>query len=99
MIAVSNCQAIVIEPQDSEFDFLFYPHPIDGQINIKMSGIQNISSFYVSNIHGKVLKSESFEPEAGAVINKQYNFSSISKMFTFTFKQGGERLITTLIIL
>jgi len=100
MVAVSDCQAIDIEPQNSEFDFLVYPNPTDGQINIKLSGLQNISSIYVSNILGKVIKSESFEPENGTVINKLYDFSSLSKgIYFITFIQSGEPAITKKIIL
>ncbi len=100
MVAVSDCQAIDIEPQDFDFDFIVYPNPTDGQINIKLSGLENISSIHVSDILGKVLTSESFEPEAGTVINKQYDLSSLSKgIYFITFKQSGEAAITKKIIL
>ncbi len=100
MVAVSDCQAIDIEPQDFDFDFIVYPNPTDGQINIKLSGLENISSIHVSDILGKVLASESFEPEAGTVINKQYDLSSLSKgIYFITFKQIGEATITKKIIL
>ena len=99
MVAVSDCQAIGIEPQASEFDYRVYPNPTKGQLNIKLSGLQNISSLYVSDILGKVLKTETFEPQNGSVINKQYDFSGLSKGIYFvTFIQSGEAAITKKII-
>jgi parallel beta-helix repeat protein len=99
-VGVLDCQAINNEPQDLEFDFLVYPNPTEGQINIKLSGLQNISSIYVSNVLGKVIKSESFEHENGTVINKLYDFSSLSKgVYFITFKQSGEPAMTKKIIL
>jgi hypothetical protein len=98
-VTVNNC--LLNNPsQDFEFDFSVYPNPTDGQINIKLTGFQNISMIYVSDIYGKLILSESFEPKPGTVFNKQYNFSSFSKgVYFLTIQQNEGPAITKKIIL
>ncbi len=49
---------------------------------------------------GQVIRSESFDHNSGLVINKQYDFSSLSRgIYFITFKQSGEAAITKKLIL
>ncbi len=87
MVVLDNClETDNDENQFVGFDYKVYPNPSNGELNIKLSGLENISSLYITDILGKTIKTETFEANNGAIINKSYNLSSISKgMYFVTF--------------
>jgi len=99
VVTVEDCQAINNLPQNFSSEFTVYPNPTIGQVNIRLSGIENVSSIYISDLTGKVISSEIVETNGGHVINKQYDFSSFNKgIYLITFKQSGEVAITKKLI-
>ena len=99
VVTVEDCQDIDTIPQNFGFEYRVFPNPTDGQVNIRLSGIENVSSIYISDLTGKVISTETFEPNNGYVIDKQYDFSSFSKgIYLITFKQIGEVAISKKLI-
>lgn len=99
-VSVENCLASSEELQNNEFEYRMYPNPTNGLVNIRLSGLENISSIYITDMLGKQLIGESFQPENGFVINKQYNLSGLSKgIYFITLLESGKEAITKKLIL
>lgn len=102
-VTVITEDCIAMENPDDEyiaFDYLVYPNPSTGEVKIKLSGLDNISTIYITDILGKLIKTDLINPNGGLVINKSYNLSSLSKgMYFVTFEQSGEEAITKKLIL
>ncbi len=100
MVNVDNCLDSDNEEQFLGFDYKVYPNPSNGEVNIKLSGLENISSIYITDLLGKIIKTETFDANNGLAINKSYNLSALSKGIYFvTFRQSGEEAITKKLIL
>jgi hypothetical protein len=100
IVGVLDCQTIDSEPEDSGFEFRVFPNPTKNNANIKLVGLENVSSIFISDMKGQVISSESFEPNNGYVINKRYDLSSLARgIYLITFKQMGKPAITKKLIL
>ncbi len=94
-IATDNLQNDYID-----FNYLVYPNPSGGEVKVKLSGLDNISTIYITDILDKLIKTETIHPDNGLEILKSYNLSSLSKgMYFVTFEQSGEEAITKKLIL
>lgn len=99
VVTVEACQSQNNLPQNFGNEIRVYPNPTDGQVNVTLGGIENVSSIYISDMTGKVISSEIVETNGGHVINKQYDFSSFNKgIYLITFKQSGVPAITKKLI-
>lgn len=99
-VTVESCLSVSQDPEYLGFEYTVYPNPSSGLINIRLSGLENISSIYVTDMIGKIIRTESFEPQNGLLINKEYDLSSLAKGIYFVrFVQSGEEPITKKIIL
>jgi len=101
MVSLDNCLENDTNEEDFiEFDYRVYPNPSNGEINIRLSGLENVSSIYITDIFGKTIKTESFGPNNGFIFNKKYNLSAFLKgVYFITFTQSGAPPITKKLIL
>ena len=101
MVILDNClDSDGEEDQFYGFDYKVYPNPSNGEVNIKLSGLENISSLYITDILGKTIKTETISANNGSIINKTYNLSSISKgLYFVTFIESGKEAITKKLII
>ncbi|MGJ8593025.1 MAG: T9SS type A sorting domain-containing protein [Aquaticitalea sp.] len=60
MVYVNDCTDSVAEDPESTdyFEFLVYPNPTSGDLNIKISGLTNLSNIIIYDIAGKMIYQE-----------------------------------------
>ncbi|MEZ4792877.1 MAG: T9SS type A sorting domain-containing protein, partial [Gelidibacter sp.] len=65
MVFVNDC-SVIENPEDSEtYEFLVYPNPTSGNLNIKISGVLMVSSIAMYDLSGKMLFNETISEADG----------------------------------
>ena len=90
---VSNCNGSpsldVDNPQNRTIDLSVYPNPTKDIINVKLSGITNITSIRLFDITGKVLINDAVMINAGDIV-KTYNLEDYNRgIYVLTVTSNG----------
>ncbi len=65
MVYVTDCSSVE-NPEDPEtYEFLVYPNPTSGNLNIKISGVLTVSNITIYDLSGKMLFNEMISAEDG----------------------------------
>lgn len=89
IVTVNECEVKPIEERIS-FDLKVYPNPTTDFINIKLSGIDVLSSLQLSDITGKTLINEAIQPMSNEIIIRTIDMSRFSKgMYLLTIFENG----------
>lgn len=98
-VYVDDCYALDEEYQNT-FDYVVYPNPSDGEVNVKLSGLQTISSISISDLSGKTIKVDTFDDNNGNEINKSYDLSYLSRgLYLVKLSQSGKDPIVKKLII
>ncbi|MEZ4855950.1 MAG: T9SS type A sorting domain-containing protein [Gelidibacter sp.] len=76
MVFVNECDAIETPVEPTEFEFLAYPNPTSGELNVKISGLLNVSQIYIFDISGKALYNETISDNEQHTYTKTLNLSN-----------------------
>ena len=76
MVFVNECDAIETPDEPTEFEFLAYPNPTSGELNVKISGLLNVSQIYIFDISGKALYNETISDNEQHTYTKTLNLSN-----------------------
>lgn len=92
-VFVSNCNGSpsldVDNPQNRTIDLSVYPNPTKEIINVKLSGITNITSIRLFDITGKVLINDAVMINAGDIV-KTYNLEDYNRgIYVLTVTSNG----------
>lgn len=99
-VGVSDCAIVEDLPEETTgFQFLVYPNPAIDQLNIKISGFQNLTNIYMYDISGKFLYTEDFSNTNELIINRALNTSNYSRGLYFLKIVYDDKTITKKIVL
>lgn len=98
MVTVTDCS--VIDPEEPvSFEFLVYPNPTFGELNIKINGMMNVGSIYLYDVSGKSLYYEKINEDQQQTYIKQLNLSNFAAGVYFLKLVDNTSVITKKIIL
>ncbi len=99
MIAVTDCSEIIDPETPDVFEFMVYPNPTSGELNIKITGLMNVADIYLYNIAGQALYHEKITEETQQSYIKQLNLSEYASGVYFLKLVDNASVITKKIIL
>ena len=99
MVFVNDCIDTEV-PDDSEsLEFLVYPNPTFGDLNIKISGLLNVSSIHLYDLSGKALYSETISDGEEQTYIKTLNLSNFAAGIYLLKLVDNRNVITKKIVL
>ena len=99
MVFVNDCIDTEV-PDDSEsLEFLVYPNPTFGDLNIKISGLLNVSSIHLYDLSGKALYSETISDGEEHTYIKTLNLSNFAAGIYLLKLVDNRNVITKKIVL
>ncbi len=107
LVKVTNCNnaqisgggSIELEDESAELEFVVYPNPTRGDVNIKISGLTNLSSIHLYDISGKSLYNETINEGQTQSFSKKINLSNYTSGIYLLQLVDDHRVITKKIIL
>ncbi|WP_299390935.1 T9SS type A sorting domain-containing protein [uncultured Gelidibacter sp.] len=107
LVKVVNCKNpnIAIQPtsdeikEPKELDFTIYPNPTHGDVNIKISGLTNLSSIHLYDLSGKLLYTETINEGNDQNYAKTLNLSDYPSGVYLLQLVDDYRVLTKKIIL
>jgi|GEM_PF-1696282 len=99
MVFVNDCIDTEV-PDDSEsLEFLVYPNPTFGDLNIKITGLLNVSSIHLYDLSGKALYSETISDGEEHTYFKTLNLSNFAAGIYLLKLVDNRNVITKKIVL
>jgi len=99
MVFVNDCIDTEV-PDDSEsLEFLVYPNPTFGDLNIKITGLLNVSSIHLYDLSGKALYSETISDGEEHTYIKTLNLSNFAAGIYLLKLVDNQNVITKKIVL
>ena len=99
MVFVNDCIDTEV-PDDSEsLEFLVYPNPTFGDLNIKITGLLNVSSIHLYDLSGKALYSETISDGEEQTYIKTLNLSNFAAGIYLLKLVDNRNVITKKIVL
>ena len=99
MVFVNDCIDTEV-PDDSEsLEFLVYPNPTFGDLNIKITGLLNVSSIHLYDLSGKALYSETISDGEEHTYIKTLNLSNFAAGIYLLKLVDNRNVITKKIVL
>jgi len=99
MVFVNDCVDTEV-PDDSEsLEFLVYPNPTFGDLNIKITGLLNVSSIHLYDLSGKALYSETISDGEEQTYIKTLNLSNFAAGIYLLKLVDNRNVITKKIVL
>lgn len=101
MVIVGDCSSEDGSDYETQgFEYIVFPNPSRGEVNVKLSGLESISSIAITDMLGKSIYLETFDDNNGVEINKQYNLSHLSKgLYLVRLNQSGKAPIVKKLII
>lgn len=79
-------------------EFLIHPNPTDGELNIKISGLTNLSSIHLYDLSGKLLYNEIINESDHQSYNKTLNLSNYATGIYLLQLLDNQRVITKKVV-
>ncbi|MEO5789698.1 T9SS type A sorting domain-containing protein, partial [Gelidibacter sp.] len=87
-----------IMEDSAPLEFLIHPNPTDGELNIKISGLTNLSSIHLYDLSGKSLYNEIINESDHQSYNKKLNLSNYASGVYLLQLVDNQRVITKKVV-
>ncbi len=107
IVKVENCktpeqiieESTELTDDSTELEFLIHPNPTHGEVNIKISGLTNLSSIHLYDLSGKSLYNETINEGDQQRYEKSLDLSDYASGIYLLQLVDNERVITKKVIL
>ena len=99
MVFVNDCIDTEVPDSSESLEFLVYPNPTFGDLNIKISGLLNVSSIHLYDLSGKALYSETISDGEEHTYIKTLNLSNFAAGIYLLKLVDNRNVITKKIVL
>jgi len=99
IVTVNECDVVPIREENNTFELIVYPNPTKDIINVKLSGLDNVSSLQLIDLTGKTLINQAIQPMGNETINRTIDLSRFSKgIYMLTVFENGTRYTKKIIL-
>ena len=99
MVFVNDCIDTEVPDSSESLEFLVYPNPTFGDLNIKITGLLNVSSIHLYDLSGKALYSETISDGEEHTYIKTLNLSNFAAGIYLLKLVDNRNVITKKIVL
>lgn len=100
MVTVNDFSERQIADESSvHLEFLIHPNPTDGKLNIKVSGLSNLSSIYLYDLSGKTIYAENINDGDRQTYTKTLDLSDYASGIYLLQLVDNNKVITTKVVL
>ena len=99
MVFVNDCIDTEVPDSSESLEFLVYPNPTFGDLNIKITGLLNVSSIHLYDLSGKALYSETISDGEEQTYIKTLNLSNFAAGIYLLKLVDNRNVITKKIVL